>query len=499
MHSLIALICTASLGFAAPESDKASKQPTAAGEATEGDLRYEATLRAEYLHGEPILVPLRVWNSGDQAQEAPDLERRPWLVAFTFDQGNGELERRRTTPPDTDPGRTVRLSPRSQRHTLLEIPASASLSPEEYRLQITLDPDTMPKVLATNAIRVAQARPVEGDLGVGVSAASREVLTTTWLHEATEGFDMYMSMAPYSSPSQLGPAIWLSHLDEKVRPVLSESSSGPSGKRHVVWAHQKQGIGWLSVEGSGVESLPGRIETPWPEIKLVGRPATDPAGTLHVPIWVPAPKGSSGELRVVSVGKRGAVSFRRAALFSQLPESIATTVDDGGAVNVLVTTSDNIDIFTVRSGGTDMADLPLPGRRLTEAAKGERLIDARFGLLSASDSHTGGMAVLVTAVNETGIQSRWVGLRGGEISTIPPQPIPKDSKLVEVLADSYDSVGYLFKTGSRSALYVEGKRQLQLETSLHGDWGLVRDAAGTPIMRRLVGGGPLEARPLTLE
>jgi hypothetical protein len=109
------------------------------------------------------------------------------------------------------------------------------------------------------------------------------------------------------------------------------------------------------------------------------------------------------------------------------------------------------------------------------------------------------MAVLVTATTDIGLQSRWVGLRGGDISSIAPQPVPQDAKLVELLPGSYDSVGYLFKTGSRSALYAEGDKRVQLDTSLHGDWGLVRDAAGTPTMRRLVSGGPLEVRPLYLE
>jgi len=498
MHLLVALLCTASLGLAAPDTPD-DKTPDGAAKAAEGDIRYEATLRAEYLQGEPILVPVRVWNAGDLPHEAPDLERRPWLVAFTFDQGDGQLERRRTTPPATDPGRTVRLSPRSQRHTLLEIPASGALSPAEYRLQVTLDPDTVPQVLATDSIRVAEPRPVEGDLGVGVSAASREVLTTTWLHEATKGFDLYMSVAPYTSPARLAPAVWLSHLDAKVRPVLSESSSGPSGKRHVVWADGKQGIGWLSIEGSGVESEPGKVDTPWPEIELVARPATDPAGTLHVPIWVPAPKGSGGELRVVSVGKRGAVSFRRAALFAKRPVSIATTVDDGGAVNLLVTSADTIDIFTVRSGGADTTDLPLPGRRLVEASKAETLVDARFGLLSASEGHSGGMAALITARTEAGVESRWVSLRGGDIGRIAPQPVPEGAELVDILPADLTRVGYLFKTGTRAALYVEGEQKAPLETSLHGDWGLVRDTTGAPAMRRLVRGGPVEVRPIPLK
>jgi len=496
MHLLIALLCTASLGLAEPDPPPAAE--TVEETQDTATLRYEAMLRPEYLQGEPILVPVRITNAGDQPYQAPDLERRPWLVAFTFDQGNGQLERRRTTPPTTDPGRTVRLSPRSQRHTLLEVPASSSLAVAEYRLQVTLDPDTVPRVLATDSIRVAKPRPVEGDLGVGVSAASREVLATTWLHEASEGFDLYLSNATYNAPGRQGTAIWLAHLDEKVRPMLSESSSGPTGTRHVVWADGKQGIGWLSVEGSGDESIASSVETPWPELELVARPATDQAGTLHVPIWVPAPKGSAGELRVVSIGKRGAVSFRRAAMFSKRPESIASTVDDGGAVNLLVTSETNIDLFSIRSA-SGSPDLPLPGRRLFDAPKDHKLVDARFGLLSASEGHSGGLAALVTSRSASGIQSQWVGLRGTSIRSLPPVVLPVDGKLVEILPGSIDTVGYLIETGSRTALYTEGAKRAQLESSLHGDWGLVRDAKGAPTMRRLVRGGPVEATAIPIE
>lgn len=493
MHFLIALLCSASVAFADPDTPP----PETATEET-GSLRYEATLRPEYLQGDPILVPVRITNAGDQPFQAPDLERRPWLVAFTFDQGNGELERRRTTPPAADPGRTVRLSPRSQRHTLLEVPASGNLGVAEYRLQVTLDPDTVPRVLATDAIRVANPRPVEGDLGVGVSAASREVLATTWLHEASEGFDLYLSSASYGAPGKQGTALWLAHLDKKVRPILSESSSGPAGSRHVVWADGKQGVGWLAVEGSGVESEVHTVETPWPVIELVARPATDQAGILHVPIWVPAPKGGAGELRVLSVGKRGAVSFRRAALFSKRPKSIAATVDDGGAVNLLVTTETSVDLFSLRSLAGS-SDLPLPGRRLHDAPAGQELVDARFGLLSASEGHNGGLATLVTTRTAAGMESQWVGLRGTSIRTLPPVALPAGSKLAEILPGDVDSVGYLIKTGSRTAIYTEGTARVQLESSLHGDWGLVRDAKGAPTMRRLVQDGPIEASRIPLD
>ena len=493
--ALLAPLC-GPLALAAPEAapSAAGSEPSVpAPAATEGALRYEATLRDEYLAGQSILVPVRVWNEGSASAEAPDLERRPWLVAFTFDQGGGELERRRTTPPASDPGRMVRLSPRSQRRTLLEVPASSALEPAEYQLQVQLDPDTVPRVLATRTIRVAEPRPVEADLTAGVSAAGRSTDLTVWLHQATAGFDLYLSSrAGRRSP----PAQWLGHTSQQVRPMLSEAPEAEGGARHVVWKQGDRGIGWVAVESLGVEAASGLVEAPWPQLELVGRPATDASGHLHVPVWIPAPKGPGGELRIVTVLDRGAVSYRRAATFPQRPSAIATTVDDSGTVNLLVATTDAVDLYTVRNSGPAHADLPVPGRRLVRAEAGVPFVDARFGLLDRSDAEAGGLAILTTRATAGGLESQWMGLKGTPLGSAVAVAIPEGGELAELLPSSSRAVGYLFKVGPRAVRYVEGTTTVDVEDSLHGDWGLVRDAQGHPVLLRTARGGPFQSRVL---
>ena len=180
-------------------------------------------------------------------------------------------------------------------------------------------------------MQVARPRPVEADLLRGVSAARRSTDHTVWLHKASDGFDLYLS--PVSGLREARTR-WLAHVPAQVRPTLTESSSAEGGTRHVVWQNDKRGIGWLAVEAPGVESTIQTFETPWPVIEMVGQPATDGSGNLHVPVWIPAPKGKNGEIRILTVMDRGAVSYRRAAAFERRPVSVVTTVDDAGSVKL---------------------------------------------------------------------------------------------------------------------------------------------------------------------
>ncbi len=493
MTLLALLTCAAGVAIAASDTPKAPDAPPAAETTAEGDLRYEAFLRGEYLAGHPVLVPIRLWNAGTDIQTAPDLERRPWLVSFTFKPGDGQLERRRTTPPASDPGQTIRLSPRSQRRTLMEVPLGNSLKPGEYNLQVQLDPDTIPRALATRTVRIASAEPVEADLRQGVSAAHRSSSMTVWVHKATEGFDLYLS--PLDGPVK-GSTQWMASLPEKVRPMLSDAPRAEGGARHVVWQRGDRGIGWMSLEGTGLQQEPRTFEVPWPKLELVARPATDGAGNLHIPVWIPAPKGSAGELRIITVMDRGTVSYRRAATFPSRPTSIASTVDDSGAMQVLVANNDALDLYTVRNSGGAHADLPVPGRRLYRTPEGTSLVDARFGLRASTGSQKGGLAVLTTTRSEAGFASAWMGLRGAVLHQMPALAEPAGATLVDILPSTGNSAGYLFKTGTRGVRFVEASGAVDLDDSLHGDWGLIRRSDDSAAFIRTAKGSIFVLQPL---
>ena len=498
MTLFVPLLCTIGLVHAAPGAEQEAA-PTIGVEAPpeEDGIQYEVQLRSEYLAGQAIVVPIRVWNSSPSVQIAPDLERRPWLVGFTFKLDSGELERRRTTPPDTDPGQTLRLAPRSQRRTLLELPLSNALKPGEYNLQVQLMTRSEPEALATRAVRVATPHPVEADLMRGVSAAHRSTNSVVWLHKAHEGFDLYLSP---SEGVQRGRTRWLAHLPSQIRPQLTESSSAEGGSRHVVWQAGDRSIQWLPVETLGVPSTLHSLDTPWPQIELVGHPATDGTGSLHVPVWIPAPKGSAGELRVLTVMDRGAISYRRAAAFPSRPVAVATTVDDAGSVQLLVATPDAVDLYSIRNSGNTHTDLPVPGRRLVRATEGSRIVDAQFGLLASSGDQTGGLSVLSTAQSANGLVSDWVSLQGSTLYTLPNIVVPEEGILKDVLPGvTHETVGYLFKTGSRAAVYADTTGSLGFDESLHGDWGLRRRKDGTATLSRTAKGSVFVARLLIPE
>jgi hypothetical protein len=494
MTPFILLLCTTGLVHAAPGTEPVTPPAPSVEAPPQAGIQYEVQLRSEYLAGQPIVVPIRVWNSSTTVQTVPDLERRPWLVGFTFKLESGELERRRTTPPETDTGQTLRLAPRSQRRTLLELPLGNGLKPGEYNLQVQLMNSAEPEALATQTVQVAAPHPVEADLMRGVSAAHRSTDSVVWLHKAREGFDLYLSPA---RGTKHGRTRWLAHLPGQVSPSLTESSSAEGGTRHVVWMSSDRSIQWLPVETLGVASKLHSLDTPWPLIELVGHPATDGTGNLHVPVWIPAPKGNSGELRVLTIMDRGAVSYRRAAAFQTRPVSVATTVDDAGSVQLLVATDEAVDLYSIRNSGNTHTDLPIPGRRLVRAEDGTRLVDAQFGLLVSSGDRTGGLSVLSTASSARGLVSGWVSLQGSALSTLPPIEIPEGGILKDVLPGAtHDTVGYLFKTGARSARYAEPTGVLDFEESLHGDWGLRRGKDGTVILTRTAKDAVFALRPL---
>jgi hypothetical protein len=327
-----------------------------------------------------------------------------------------------------------------------------------------------------------------------ISAASRSSDTTVWLHKAHEGYDLYLS--PLSTKGRRTPAQWLTHLDNQVDPVLSEASGGETGERHVMWSTGKRSFGWIALEGPGVEPKPRSVETPWPEIELVGRPATDVSGNLHVPVWIPAPKGSGGEIRVVTILDRGAVSYRRAAIFDVRPVSVSTTVDDSGAVQLLVSTKDAVDLYTVRQSGSAHAELPIPGRRIARAKPETQYVDVRFGLRSSTEDYKGGLSILATTRSDVTLQSTWLGMRGTVLDERPQSTIPEGGTLMGLVPSKTGSIGYLYKTASRQAQFIEANQTLKFEESLHGDWGLVRGEDGSAELLRTSKGSIFVVRPL---
>ena len=464
--------------------------PGAAADATPTAAGWTAELRAEYLAGERIRVPLTVRNDGTAPLTVPDLERRPWLVDFAFDAGKGELEHRRTKAPATDPGQQLTVSPRGQRRTLLEVPTSGAMKAGDYTLLVSLLDDAgAPSAVARRAIRIAPSHPVSADLSGGVGGADRTQLQSVWLHKAAEGFDLYLHVADGRRPDRELGSFHLAHLDREVAPRLARARGADVGNRHVVWMQGPRAIGMVQLQGLQLREAPRAIELPWPTAELAAAPLTDAAGALHVPLWIPAPKGDAGELRVLTIGERGRPSFRRLARFDERPTAVRSVVDDAGTAQIAVVQGGALDLYTVRGdGGTE--PLPVPGRRLLRVGEGSRIRLATFGVRPAEGAVAGGLALMALVEGPEGWTPTWVGLQGGTPRPLAPYPVAPGQAPLALVPQGLAPPA-LIVSGAGGAQLWQDARRVELPVSLQTDWGVVAGADGAVWLRRAVREGPV--------
>lgn len=452
---------------------------------------WTATLRDEYLEGERIRVPLTVQNSGLETLTVPDLERRPWLVDFAFDAGTGELEHRRTKAPATDPGQQLQIPPRAQRVTLLEVPTSGSLKAGDYTLLVSIldKADGEPRPVARESMVVAPSHPVAAHLEASAAGADRTQLQSVWVHEARDAYDLYLHLSDGRRPDREVGSFFLTRLDAKVRPLLSRARGNDASNRHVVWQSGDRAVSVLQLQGLSVRGEAQTVEVPWPRVELVAAPMTDGTGAVHVPIWVPAPRGTGGELRILRVGERGRTGFRRLLRMDAPPVQVESVVDDSGVAHVAVLTAEALDLYSIREveGG---AALPVAGRRLLRPPEGQRLERVEFGLRATEGETAGGLALLALSRSESAVTPQWVGLQGGTPRSMESLPLAASAGVLELVPNGLRPPGVLVEDGA-SVRFVEGARTTPVTLSLQGDWGIVRGASGEVVLRRAVNAGPI--------
>jgi hypothetical protein len=485
---LLAPLLLAGVAVAQPAAAPPPAAPAPAA-APAAAVTWAPQLRAEYLAGDSLRVPFLLSNPGTAAATAPDLDRRPWLIEFELDDGQGRVVKRRTTPPAEDPGGELRVGPRGQRQALLEVPLSSGVKPGGYELRVRLLGGPEPVELGRRSVRVAPPAPVAAHLPS--SGGERGALQAVWLHRAAEGFDLYLHEVDGARPGDRGRSTHLAHLDRAVEPRLSAVRVGAASGRHVVWAHSPRGITYAQLQGGALRSAPRAVDLPWPAAEPVGQPLTDGEGDLHIPVWIPAPQGPGGELRVVVIGARGAPVFRKVSRMDARPGAVHATVDDAGAPLLLVRGAGYVDLYTL-GGPATARQLPVPGHRLQSAPDGA-LLDARFGLRPGGDGNPGGLAVLVTRAQDDGLHAAWIGLGGQLLRELPTTPRPAGlPPLIDVLPAGNGAPGFRF-AGGGAAVYVEGPRQVPAPPATAA---LLRDASGAVWRRELRAGEGLVSSPL---
>ncbi len=489
------LLLTAALSLMLPVLTPAAARADDAPVAAASTPEVTAGLRGEYIVGDAILVPITLRNGSAQALAVPDLRARPWLVTFELELPGGKPQRRRTTPPETDDGGTVLLRPGGERTTLLEVPSGGALAAGAYKMGITVDLGTAePAGVPLQGMRLVPPRPVDGD--VSRASAGRGRLDAVWLHEAGDGFDLFLHEADPRTPGRTVGDWHLAHFAERVAPRLSVSRGQDAANRFVVWSAGDRQVGFLQLQGVQVRGALRTVTTPWPEAETIGSPAVDGTGRLHVPLWVPSPDGKRGELRVMSVPDRGAPAFRKLRDLAARPDAVDVTVDDAGAVHLLVPMPEAVDVYTIRGEPPGEADLPVPGRRLATAREGHEVIGATFGDLPETNDQKGGLAVLVAESGADGLAPRWVSLRGTELAALPPLRWTPGDHLLGLLPDGWNAPGVVVRAAGAGPVYRTATQDRKLPGGSGGTWGLLRVTDGTPLVRRLSAGGPVSVTRL---
>ncbi len=443
-------------------------------------LTVHTDLRDEYLAGEPVLVRFSVQNDTAADRSFADVAQRPWLVRFKLTDAAGATRTWATAAPEVDPGGTWTVSPRGQRQALLEIPSSASLAAGVYTLSITLRDDAGDRVLPDHVFTVAQPQPVGGRTvwePLGLDSAGH---ATVWLHQAAKGFDLYVHHADGTDPRKVLGDYHLAHIDERIDPVLSHARPSERWDRYIYWLDGRT-IRYVRLQGHALRGEPGRFELPWPQAALAGRGATDARGGLHVPVWIPSPKGDSGELRVASLRDRGQSRVRVVGRFASQPEAVETAVDSDGNLRMLVDTGAGLQLYALSA----TTDLPAIGRKFP--VQGDPVM-ARFGWLGDTSAQNGGLALLVAASAGEQLALRWYSLEAKVLTEYPA--FVAGGEPVDLLARDWSSPGLLVKTGERTLAFTAPGAAPKAVTWA-ADATLVLDGDARPHLRALSRGGPV--------
>lgn len=485
MKRLLALLVLLPAVAVAQEEPAPEAAPTELPPPAKAPVEVRTDLRPEYIHGETLLVRFTVANTGSAPASFPDLAKRPWLVRFELVDGGGRKQVWYTTPPEEDPGGGWTIPPRAQRKVLLEIPSSSRLKKGKYSLTVSIQNGEELLLLPKHELTVVEANPVAGDTLLESDGVERNGYHTVWVQKASQGFDLYLHHADGRNPSVTVGDYHLAHLDDSIDPVLSAARSQDRWSRHVVWQSGPQRVDYLRLDGQEMRGQPDHFETPYPKAELFGRPSTDAAGGLHVPLWIPAPKGAGGQLMVVSLEERGEPAYRNVARYDRRPDYLGTTVDSGGNMRLLLQTANNLDVYTITAG----TQLPGAGKRIHKADAGQPL-RAIFGHLPKTDSRPGGLAVLALVATEVGqAEGRWLSLDGRVLESLAPVNLPSSGHVTQLLTVGTD-YAVLIQGETNLVLLPAGAVPLKVPATLliaHGDalWA-----------RSIEKGGPVTSRPI---
>ncbi len=434
-------------GVSAPDVDRPSgvEATTAAGAV------FRAELGDEHLAGFPVVVNLELRNPTADAIAVPDLSTRRHLVHFKLESASGNVTERFSTPPDFDTGGNWTLPAGSRRSVRFEIPSSKALDPGRWKITILAGEPSAITTLPTLSFDIVPARPIAGRVVYEPVIATNSGAIFAWLHHARDGYDIYIDQLSPGVGASLVARARIAHLAEKSEPLLARALPAAARSRHVYWWTGPSELAYARVDGLANTAPARPVDMPWPRVEALARGVTSSSGALLVPIWIPAPSGSAGEVKIVQVDERGKVDFRAVADSKTRPARAETSLDASGNLVLALASEAGVDIYRV--DGKRPSHLPAAGKRAW-AREGEWLTAAlAFDTLPASGTFPGGLGLvalqLATTIDAESRAATTLSrvasfeLGGKQVATTPPLAWSGPGQVTALLPDGAAPLRYL--------------------------------------------------------
>ncbi len=434
-------------GVSAPDVSR----PTGIEATTPAGAVLRAELGDEHLAGFPVVVNLELRNPTAAAITVPDLSARRHLVHFKLESPTGNVTERFSTPPEFDTGGNWTIPAGSRRSVRFEIPSSKALEPGRWKLTVLAGEPGAITTLPEHAFDVVPARPVAGRVVYEPVIAANSGAIFAWLHQAREGYEVYVDQLSPGAGTSLVARARVAHLADKAEPLLARALPNAARSRHVYWWTGPSQLAYARVDGLANAAPARPIDMPWPRVEPLARGATTATGALIVPVWIPAPSGVAGEVKLVQVDERGKVDFRAVADSPVRPTRAETSLDASGNLVLALAAEAGIDIYRV--DGKRPSHLPAAGKRAW-AREGEWSTAAlAFDTLPAAGSFPGGLGlVALQLATTTDVESRQAttvsrlasfDLGSKAISTSPPLPWSAPGQITALLPAGAEPLRYL--------------------------------------------------------
>ncbi|MBM4392591.1 MAG: hypothetical protein FJ090_15830, partial [Deltaproteobacteria bacterium] len=410
-----------------------------------------AELGEEHLSGFPVVVNLEFRNPTASAVTVPDLSTRRHLVHFKLESPRGSVTERFSTPPDFDTGGSWTIPAGSRRSIRFEIPSSRALEPGRWKLTVLAGEPGAVTTLPEHSFDVVPARPVAGRVVYEPVIATSSGAIFAWLHQGSSGYEVYLDQLSPGAGTSLVARARVSRLEEKAEPQLAQALPAAARSRHVYWWSGDSQLAYARVDGLANAAPARPVDMPWPKVESLARGATTSAGALVVPVWIPAPTGAAGAVKLVQVDERGQVDFRAVADSPARPWRAVTALDASGNVVLALASEAGIDIYRVN--GKRPSHLPAAGKRAW-AREGEwSTVALAFDTLPESGSFPGGLGlVALQLATTTDVESRQpttvsrlvsFDLGSNRIATSPPLPWSAPGQVTAILPAGAGPLRYL--------------------------------------------------------